>query len=84
MTGDEHEPTSSECDTVILVTHYESREHWKATRDFQKLGSEGPMYDGCAKALQRRLELTIDTWLRWLDDGVETVGRPYYKDRIGF
>jgi hypothetical protein len=21
---------------------------------------------------------------RWLDDGVETAGGPYYKDRVGF
>jgi hypothetical protein len=84
VTEDEHEPASPDYDTVILLTRYESREHWAATRDFVKLGGEGPMHDACVKALQRRRELTISTWLRWLDDGSETTGGPYYRERVGF
>ena len=84
VTEDEHEPASQDYDTVILLTRYESREHWGATRDYLKLGGEGPMYEACRKALERRRELTIASWLRWLDDGSETIGGPYYRDRVGF
>lgn len=76
---DEREAASPDYDTVILVTRYESREHWQATRNPVALGGEGPLWDRCRAALEKRRSLTIETWLRFLDSGVERTGGPYFK-----
>jgi hypothetical protein len=77
VTEDEREAQSPDYDTVILLTRYASREHWRATRNPVALGGEGPLWDACRKALERRRELTVETWLRFLDAGVERTGGPY-------
>ena len=77
VTEDEREAQSPNFDTVILVTRYHSREHWRATRNPAALGGTGPMWDACRQALEGRRALTIETWLRFLDPGSETTGGPY-------
>ncbi len=79
VTEDEREKPSPDFDTVVLVTRYENREHWHATRTPVALGGEGPMWDRCRDALEKRRALTIDTWLRFLDPGEQAAGGPYYK-----
>jgi len=79
VTEDEHEAQSPDFDTVILLTRYDSREHWQATRTPATLGGEGPMWERCRDALEKRRALTVATWLRFLDPGTETTGGPYYK-----
>jgi hypothetical protein len=79
VTEDEREPSSPDYDTVILVTRYESREHWQATRNPVALGGEGPVWDRCRDALLKRHALTVETWLRFLDPGELTAGGPYFK-----
>ncbi len=78
VTEDEREASSPDYDTVILVTRYESREHWKATRNPLALGGEGPMWERFRDALEKRRALTVETWLRFLDPGAETTGGPYF------
>ncbi len=76
---DEREAPSPDYDTVILLTRYESREHWQATRNPSMLGGEGPLWERCRDALQKRRALTVATWLRFLDSGSEITGGPYFQ-----
>ncbi len=78
VTDDEREAPSPDYDTVLLLTRYESHEHWKATRNPSALGGEGPTWERCRDALEKRRALTLDTWLRFLDPGVQTTGGPYF------
>jgi hypothetical protein len=79
VSEDEREAPSPDYDTVILVTRYESREHWQATRNPLALGGDGPLWDRCRSALEKRRSLTIETWLRFLDPGAEHTGGPYFR-----
>lgn len=80
---DEREPLSDAYDTVILMTRYVSREHWKATRNPVALGGEGPMWEACRDALRRRQALMIETFAKFLGPVTEPVGGPYFTSGGG-
>ena len=55
-------------DEVYMMARYASYEHWQATRPavMARLGGNGPDYDACVEALERRRDLTVDTSVRFL------------------
>ncbi len=59
---------SSDFDEVYMMARYASYEHWQATRPavMARLGGNGPDYEACVEALQRRRDLTLDTSVRFL------------------
>ncbi len=59
---------SPEFDEVYMMARYASYEHWQATRPavMARLGGNGPDYEACVEALERRRDLTLDTSVRFL------------------
>lgn len=59
---------SPDFDEVYMMARYASYEHWQATRPavMARLGGNGPDYEACVDALERRRDLTLDTSVRFL------------------
>ena len=59
---------SVDFDEVYMMARYASYEHWQATRPavMARLGGNGPDYEACVEALERRRDLTLDTTVRFL------------------
>ncbi len=59
---------SADLDEVYMMARYASYEHWQATRPavMARLGGNGPDYQACVEALERRRDLTLETSVRFL------------------
>jgi hypothetical protein len=68
-------------DEVYLLTRYASVEHWKATRKAAKLGGNGPDWEKCMKALDKRHSLSFETSAQFLQGGLAPNG-PYYMPAL--
>lgn len=68
---------SPDYDEVYLSTRYASLEHWRATRQPQLLGGNGPDFEAYQKALTRRAQLSIVTTVTILR-GRMAPGGPFF------
>lgn len=68
-------------DEVYLLTRYASVEHWKATRESAKLGGNGPDWEKCVEALDRRHSLSFETSAQFLQGGLAPNG-PYFMPAL--
>lgn len=68
---------SKDFDEVYLSTRYASLEHWKASRDGVLHGGNGPDWDKCKAALDRRRALTVETHVIFLKGSMAS-GGPYF------
>jgi hypothetical protein len=68
---------SKDFDEVYLSTRYASIDHWKASRDGVLHGGNGPDWDKCKAALDRRAALTISSNVIFLK-GSMAPGGPYF------
>ena len=59
---------SPDFDEVYMMARYASYEHWQATRSgvMARLGGNGPDYEACVEALERRRDLTLESSVRFL------------------
>lgn len=59
---------SADLDEVYMMARYASYEHWQAPRPavMARLGGNGPDYQACVEALERRRDLTLETSVRFL------------------
>ena len=59
---------SADFDEAYMMVRYASYEHWQATRPgvMARLGGNGPDYEACVEALERRRDLTLDSSVRFL------------------
>ncbi len=59
---------TADFDEVYMMARYASYEHWQATRPavMARLGGNGPDYEACVEALERRRDLTLETSVRFL------------------
>src|SRR4030095_2727104 len=64
-------------DEVYLSTRYASIDHWKASRDGVLHGGNGPDWDKCKAALDRRAALPISSNVIFLK-GSMAPGGPYF------
>ena len=72
---------SPDYDEVILMTQYASVEHWQATRDMTSLGGNGPDWEKCRDAINKRRELTLETTLTFLQ-GNTWHNPPYFMPGV--
>jgi len=68
---------TNDYDEAYLLTRYASVEHWKATRESPKLGGNGPDWEKCMEALEKRRSLSFETSAQFLQGGIAPNG-PYY------
>ncbi|GEM_PF-752961 len=71
------EAAGADYDEVYMLTRYASLEHWRATRDMAALGGNGPDWEKCRDALAFRRELTLESWVLFLE-GNMAPGGPYF------
>ncbi len=72
---------STDYDEVILMTQYASIEHWQATRDMAALGGNGPDWEKCRDAINKRRALTIETSLQFMQ-GSTWHSPPYFMPGV--
>lgn len=68
-------------DEVYLMTRYASVEHWAATRDFTRLGGNGPDAEKAYAAHLTREALTLETSFVFLQGHLSTNG-PYFLPSV--
>lgn len=64
-------------DEVYLSTRYVSVDHWKASREPIRHGGNGPDWEKCKQALERRRALTLSTNVIFLK-GTMAANGPYF------
>ena len=72
--GEAADKSADEGDEVYLLTRYASADHWRATRDFWKLGGNGPDALKVYEALKRRRELTLAVSFKVLEGDIARNG----------
>lgn len=59
---------SADWDEAFMMVRYVSREHWEASRPgvMHRLGGDGPDFEACVEALDRRRALTVESTVEFL------------------
>ena len=68
---------TNDYDEAYLLTRYASVEHWQATRESPRLGGNGPDWEKCRAALDKRRSLSFETSAQFLQGGLAPNG-PYF------